>query len=131
MDWNTLLNAIPIIVAAVTTGYGLYQRKRAIRAEVGSKEIKTADEMIELVKKAHEEAVQLARDAAETNKKAAEEYKVIAEESKKDNERLRKQMSRIEKALKAVGLCDYRHQCPVTDRLQGDESADQSEHKAY
>lgn len=71
--------------------------KRAKRAEVVSKEIDTADQMIDLVKKANNEVFEL---------------------NKKENEKLRKSMARLEKALRTVGTCKYYDECPVPDELQ-------------
>lgn len=106
--------------------------RRARKAEVVAKElgvksqeISTADEMIELVKKAHEEAVLLARDTAENNRKTAEENRAIAEERKTDNEKLRKTISKLERAIRGISVCAYRDQCPVTDRMQSDEGSEQ------
>lgn len=78
--------------------------KRAKKAEVQSKEIATADQMIDLVKKANAEVVEINR---------------------KENEKLRKSIGRLEKAVRAISTCPYRNECPVTDRLQGTEESEQ------
>lgn len=115
-------------VALVSLLTSVFYFKRARKAEIAAKELEvksqeigTADEMIELVKKANAEALRIAQETAEINRKASEENKSIAEERKKDNEKLRKTISRLTSAVRAIGACTYRDQCPVTERMQGIE----------
>lgn len=77
--------------------------KRAKMAEVSSQEITTADQMIDLVKKANAEVLEINR---------------------KENEKLRKSISKLEKAVRAISNCPHRSDCPVIDRLQGDTFID-------
>ena len=98
--------------------------KRARKAEIrikeyeaNSKEIGTADEMIELVKKAHGEVVLMKQEISDENKR-------IADENKKENEKLCRYIARLEKALKSINNCPHRAECPIPDVLQSDQEAD-------
>ncbi|MCD7963028.1 MAG: hypothetical protein LUF90_05650 [Rikenellaceae bacterium] len=77
--------------------------RRAKKAEVHSKEIATEDQMIELVKKANREALEINR---------------------KENEKLRRSISRLEQAVRAINSCNYRNECPVIHELRRQEDPD-------
>lgn len=90
----TLAGIIGTLTATVTS---VVYFRRAKRAEVQSKEITTADQMIELVKKANAEALELNR---------------------KENEKLRRSVSKLEKAIRSINICAHRSDCPVATELQ-------------
>lgn len=107
-------NGVALAGLIASVFYFKRARKAEITAkelEVKSKEIGTADEMIDLVKKAHAEALQINQDIAETNKK--------------ESEKLRKSIGRLERAVNAVGNCPYRSECPVTDKLRDEKDTAQ------
>lgn len=82
------------LVGLISSGYLLRKNKKL---EVHSKEIATADQMIDLVKKANAEALTL---------------------NKKENDKLRKSISNLERALRSITTCAHRADCPVTFELQ-------------
>lgn len=93
--------------------------RRAKKAEVRAREIENArgninnaDLMIELVKKANAEAVEIQQH--------------IINELKKENDNIKKIVSRLEKALKSINRCTYRTDCPVYPELQRDNTTDDS-----
>lgn len=98
----SIIAAISALVAVFTSITTLYMWKRARVAEVKSKEITTADDMVELINKVMERA--------------------LAQMSK-ENEKLRKIVARFEKAVRLISTCPNRDNCPITDQLQ-DNSVD-------
>ena len=106
-DPQTLISAFAILATTIT-GL-LYARRsrraeaRRLEAEAQSREISVADQMIDLVRKASEEAYELNR---------------------RDSEKLRKAIIRLERAIREISTCDHRDSCPVTQRLQGTPSDD-------
>ena len=111
-----VIGAAGSISGIITSVYLFRQLKRAeVRLkeyEVRSKEISTADEMIDLVKKAYAELENIKRDIVESNKK--------------ENEKLRKIVARFERAVKAIGSCPYSDDCPVTAKLRCEKDADEN-----
>ncbi|MEG1937109.1 MAG: hypothetical protein RRZ64_07970 [Rikenellaceae bacterium] len=89
-----IVGALGTLVGTVTS---VFYFKRAKRAEVVSAEINTADQMIDLVKKANAEAFELI---------------------KIENSKLRKSVSRLEKVLDRVSTCKHFAECPVPKELQ-------------
>lgn len=90
--------------------------------EVKSSEISTADEMIELVKKAHAEALALKEEFLRITKEQADE-------SKKELGKLQRYIGRLEKALKAINTCPYLSECPVPDVMQSCPETDDHDRK--
>lgn len=91
---GTIVGSVGTMTGVVTS---VFYFRRAKKAEVQSKEIATADQMIELVKKANAEALEINR---------------------RENEKLRRSIARLERAVRSINNCPYRIECPVTDELQ-------------
>lgn len=102
----------------------LYLHRRAKRAEVGSKEVATADQMVDLVKKSFEEVLALTRAENKNLRDDIEALRVENEESRKENEKLRRAVARLERAIRSVALCSYRDHCPIPVRLRDEEGGD-------
>lgn len=83
----------------LTSATTLYLWRRSRIAEVKSKEVATADDMVNLINKVMERA--------------------LAQMSK-ENEKLRKLVTRFERALQKTNLCPHRAICPVAEQLQSD-----------
>lgn len=103
----TIIEIIGIVLGWVGAIIGFIRAnlyaKRAKIAEISSQEITTADQMINLVKKANAEVLEINR---------------------KENKKLRKSISKLEKAVRAISNCPHRSKCPVVDQLQGDTFID-------
>lgn len=105
----------------------LYLHRRAKRAEVGSREVATADQMVDLVKKSFEEALTL---KANENKRLLEKFEEITknnDDNKRENEKLRRAVARLERAIRSVALCSHRDHCPIPLRLRGEEDSDREQ----
>lgn len=129
------------IVTSVTTLAGLitanlYIRK-ARRAEVRAKEaenkaldlqnesrqILNAEQMIELVKKANQEALDSQR---EIFRQKQEHDHTIQQTYITENRELKRIVKRLERAIKSVKSCDYASKCPVTKLLDEQQSVKQN-----
>jgi len=111
IDYNSVVSAISVLAGIIVS---TFYARRAKKAEVYAKEIentslliKSADEMVDLVKKANAEVV--------------ENQKKLINELKDEIEKTRKSVDRLEHAIKRIDLCTYRNQCPVYDELQKSE----------
>lgn len=109
MDIITSLAALSSLVISL-----LYAR-RSRKAEVRQKEIENeksfiqnADDMVELVRKA-------TREVSEVNSK-------LIEDLRNKMEKLDEKVEKLERAIGRIDVCPYRHQCPVMDELQKQES---------
>lgn len=102
-NFGLILGYLSTILALVSGAGNVYQWRRARRAEVSSREVATADQMVELVKKSFEQALTL---------------------NQKELEKLRKQVAQLYRAIKAIGVCPSRASCPVTAELQSAATTD-------
>lgn len=102
----------------------LYRFRRRRKAEVGSQEVATADQMINLVKKAFEEALTLTRAENKELRSEIEALRVENEETRKENEKLHRAIARLERAIRSIALCAHRDHCPVPVRLSDAEDGD-------
>lgn len=121
------------IVLLITTIAGLFTSlfysRKAKRAEVRAQEIDNADKMVELVKKANEEAAAIQKRMivalqAEYERivGVCDEQKKLNKELKHENEKFRKTAEKLERALKSIVRCPYSDKCPVLDELQDREN---------
>lgn len=117
------------IVLLATTIAGLFTSlfysRKAKRAEVHKQEIENADAMVNLIKKANEEAAALQKKMmgelrAEYERiiNVCAEQKNLNKELKHENEKFRKTAEKLERALNGIPRCPYRDNCPVLDELQ-------------
>lgn len=120
------------IITALTSCAGiftsvLYARRakkakvKAGEAEARAKEIENtrndianAELMIELVKKANDEALKIQRNIVETLKQENEKFKKYVVQ-------MEKYVGRLEKAFRSIHKCPHRDHCPVYTELQNDE----------
>lgn len=93
---------------------GLFYARRERNADVKSKEIATADQMVDLVKKTYDEVF-------ETYKAERVEDQQQREEERRERDKLRRCISRLERAVKAIGTCPHTNDCPVTAKLHEDK----------
>lgn len=112
------------VAAAAAIFKGLYRYRRKRKAEVGSQEVATADQMIDLVKKAFEEALTLTRNENKELRSEIEALRLENEENRKENEKLRRAVARLERAIRSISLCTYRDHCPIPLRLPDVENDD-------
>lgn len=112
------------VAAAAAIFKDLYRYRRKRKAEVGSQEVATADQMIELVKKSFEHVLELTKAENKNLRDDIAALRAENEESRKENERLRRAVARLEKAIRSISLCAYRDHCPIPVRLSDDESGD-------
>lgn len=109
-NFGTILGYLSTVVSLISVSGNIYLWRRARRAEVSSRELATADQMIELVKKSFEQALAL---------------------NQKEIEKLNRKITQLYKAIKAIGTCPHRATCPVTGELQSAAANDQQSTHEY
>lgn len=125
MESIQILTALTSCVGIFTSV--LYARRakkakvKADEAEARAKEIENtrndianAELMIELVKKANDEAAKIQQHIVETLKQENEKFKKYVAQ-------MEKYVGRLEKAFRSIHKCPHRSNCPVYAELQNDE----------
>lgn len=116
-----MAETVALVLGWIGTAVGffttLYRFRRKRKAEVGSQEVATADQMVDLVKKSFEEVLALTRTENKNLRDDIEALRAENEESRKENEKLRRAVARLERAIRSVALCSHRDYCPIPARL--------------
>lgn len=126
--------------AVLSLASSLYLWGRSRRAEVRLKELEvqrsqidntsdhiaSADKMIDLVEKANEKVLskqseyyeKIIADLRESARREEDRYKKIIEGQNRTYEKLVRRLAQLENAVRNIGVCAYRDQCPVLSELQ-------------
>lgn len=104
------IERIVAIIGLLGGATGVLYARRARKAEVRSREVDTADQMIELMKKTYDDVLNVIRGELES-------IKAERENDRRENERLRKCVTRLERAIKQIATCDHRDECPIANDL--------------
>lgn len=116
--WLDSIERIAAIIGVLGGSAGVvgwFYARRERKADVRSKEISTADQMVDLVKKTYDEVFA-------TYKTEREEDQQQREEERRERDKLRRCISRLERAVKAINSCPHTNECPVTTKLQEDNN---------
>ncbi len=110
--WPMIVTSLGTVSGWLSAGYLFRRQKRAL---VKSSETKTADEMVELVRKSFEISIDNIKKDFDRREQLIVESN---EELKKSNDKLSRRISSLEKAIRAIEVCSYRATCPVVNELQ-------------